>query len=64
MYHPNRCSATSPLHDGMRFAAAQHTEVATRLSMLWEAMSLAAQSILGHLPVDVSQVGVAGEMVV
>jgi hypothetical protein len=48
----------------MRFAAAQHIEVATQLSALWVAVSLAAQSILGHLPVDVSQAGVVGEMVV
>jgi hypothetical protein len=32
----------------------QHTEVATRLSVLWVAVSLAAQSILGYLPIDVS----------
>jgi hypothetical protein len=42
---------------------AQHTEVATWLSALWVAVSLAAQSILGHLPIDASQVGVVGEMV-
>jgi hypothetical protein len=48
----------------MCFAVAQQTEVATRLSALWVAVSLAAQSILGRLPVDVSQVGVVREMVV
>jgi hypothetical protein len=46
----------------MRFAATQHTEVATRLSMLRAAVSLAAQSILGQLPIDVSQAGVVGEI--
>jgi hypothetical protein len=46
----------------MRFAAAQNTEVATRLSMLRAAVSLAAQSILGQLPIDVSQAGVLGEI--
>jgi hypothetical protein len=43
--------------------AAYHTEVAMRLSALWAAVSLAAQSILGCLPVDPSQVGVVEEMV-
>jgi hypothetical protein len=52
----------APLHKGMRFAATQHTEVATRLSMLRAAVSLAAQSILGQLPIDVSQAGVVGEI--
>jgi hypothetical protein len=47
-----------PLHEGMRFA------VAIQLSTLWAAMSLAAQSILRCLPIDVSQAGVVGEMVV
>jgi hypothetical protein len=48
----------------MRIAVAQHTKVATLLSVLLTAVSLAAQSILGLLPVDVSQPGVVGEMVV
>jgi hypothetical protein len=48
----------------MRFAVAQHTKVAIQLSTLWAAMSLAAQSILRCLPIDVSQAGVVGEMVV
>jgi hypothetical protein len=52
-----------PLPEGMRFAADQHTEVAMWLSALWAAVSLAAQSILGWLPVDASQESVAGEMV-
>jgi hypothetical protein len=47
----------------MCFAATQHTKVATRLSAVWVVVSLAALSILGHLPVDVSQAGVVGEMV-
>jgi hypothetical protein len=47
----------------MRFAVAQHIEVATWLSTLWVAVSLAAQPILGCLPIDVSQVGVVGEMI-
>jgi hypothetical protein len=47
----------------MCFVVAQHTEVATQLSLLWVAMSLAAQSILGRLPVDGSQAGVVVEMV-
>jgi hypothetical protein len=63
MYDHNRCSTTKPLNEGMRFAAAQHTEVASRFSTLWAAVSLAAQSILGCLPIDVSQAGVVGEMV-
>jgi hypothetical protein len=33
------------------------------LSALWAAVSLAIQSILGHLPIKVSQAGVVGEMV-
>jgi hypothetical protein len=44
----------TPLHEGMRFAAAHHTEVVVRLSALWVEVSLAAQSILVRLPVDVS----------
>jgi hypothetical protein len=51
------------LHEGMQFAAAHHTDVVMRLSTLWVAVSLATQSILGCLPIDVSQVGVVGEMV-
>jgi hypothetical protein len=54
----------APLHEGMHIAVAQHTKVATLLSVLLTAVSLAAQSILGLLPVDVSQPGVVGEMVV
>jgi hypothetical protein len=52
-----------PLHEGLHFVVAQHTKVATRLSVLWVAVSLAAQSILECLLVDVSQAGVVGEIV-
>jgi hypothetical protein len=52
-----------PLHEGMCFAIAQHTEVAMRLSTLGVAMSLAIQSVLRCLPVDASQAGVVGEIV-
>jgi hypothetical protein len=45
------------LHEGMQFAAAHHTEVAIRLFALWAAVSLAAHSRLGHLPIAVSQSG-------
>jgi hypothetical protein len=48
----------------MHFAVARHIEVATRLFALWVVVSLAAQSILRHLPSDVSQAGVVGEIVV
>jgi hypothetical protein len=65
MYDHNRCSSTAPpLHEGMRFAVAQHTEVAMRLSVLWAAVSLASESIHGRLPIDVSQVCVVGEIVI
>jgi hypothetical protein len=48
----------------MGFVAAQHIVVASRLSALLAAVSLATQSILKCLPIDVSQAGVVGEMVV
>jgi hypothetical protein len=54
----------APLHEGMQFAVAHHTEVSMRLSTLWEAVSLTAQSTLECLPTDTSQAGVVGEMVV
>jgi hypothetical protein len=54
----------APLHEGMCFAMARNTEVATRLSTLMVAVSLAAQYILGCLPIDVSQAGVVGEIAV
>jgi hypothetical protein len=47
----------------MQFEAGDHTEVVVWLSTLWAAMSLAAQSILGCFPIDISQVGVVEEMV-
>jgi hypothetical protein len=34
-----------------------------QLSTLWAAVSLAALSILGRLPIDASQTGVVGELV-
>jgi hypothetical protein len=54
----------APLHEGMHFVVAQQTEVATQLSTLRAVVSLAAQSILGHLPIDISQAGIVGVMVV
>jgi hypothetical protein len=54
MYDHNWRSVADPLHEGMQFEAAHHTEVLVRLSALWVAVSLAAQSILVRLPVDVS----------
>jgi hypothetical protein len=53
----------APLYEGMRFVAAHHTDVAMRLSGLWVAVSLATQSVLGCLPIDVSQSDVMREMV-
>jgi hypothetical protein len=47
----------------MRFVAAHYTEVATWLSTLWTAVSLAAQSMLGLLLDEVFQVDIVGEMV-
>jgi hypothetical protein len=43
--------------------AAHHTDVAMRLSGLWVEVSLATQSVLGCLPIDVSQSDVMREMV-
>jgi hypothetical protein len=63
VYDHNWCSTAGPLHEGMRFAAAHHTEVVMRLPVLWVAVSLATQSILGRSPIDISQAGVVGEMV-
>jgi hypothetical protein len=59
----NWCSMAAPLHEGMQLMVAHHTEVVMWLSTLWAAVSLAAQSILRRLPINVSQVGVVGEMV-
>jgi hypothetical protein len=46
----------------MRFAAPWHTEVATQFSTLRVVVPLAAQSVLRHLPIDVSRAGVVGEI--
>jgi hypothetical protein len=54
----------TPLHEGMRLVVAQHAEIATRLFALWAMVSLAAQSVLGSLPIDTPQVGIVGEIVV
>jgi small ligand-binding sensory domain FIST len=51
------------LHEGMRFAAARYTKVASQFSTLRVAVSFAAQSIIGHLSIDVPQAGVVGEIV-
>jgi hypothetical protein len=53
----------APLYEGKCFVVAQHTEVAMLLSTLLAAVSLATQSRLGCLPIDVSQAGAVGEMV-
>jgi hypothetical protein len=63
MYDDNWRSARSPLHEGMRFAAAHNSEVVMLLSALWVVVSLATQSILGHLTIDVSHAGDVVEMV-
>jgi hypothetical protein len=46
-------SSRAPLHEGMRFVVARHTEVASQFSTIPAAVSLAAQSIISHLPMDV-----------
>jgi hypothetical protein len=56
-------STVGPQYEVMQFAAARHTEVAMQLSVLWAVVYSTTQSILRHLPIDVSQVGVVGEMV-
>jgi hypothetical protein len=48
----------------MRLVTAHHIEVAMRHSVLWVVVSLAAQSILGRSPIDVSHEVVVGKMVV
>jgi hypothetical protein len=63
VYDHNWCSVACPIYEGMQFAAAHHTNVAMQLFALWGVVSLAAQSILGCLPIDTFQVGVVGEMV-
>jgi hypothetical protein len=52
-----------PLHEGMQFGAAYHTEVAMWLVVLWAVVSSVAQFILGCLPADVFHAEVVGEMV-
>jgi hypothetical protein len=42
VYDHNWHSTAYPLHEGMRFVAAHHTEVVMRLSALWVVVSLAA----------------------
>jgi small ligand-binding sensory domain FIST len=56
-------SLQAPLHEGMYFAVARHAEAASQFSALQVAMSLASRSIIGHLPFDVPQAGVVGEIV-
>jgi hypothetical protein len=53
VYDHYKCSDVGPLHKGMHFAVAQHTEVDMRLSALCAAVCVATQSILGHMPIDV-----------
>jgi hypothetical protein len=57
------CPATGPLHEGMRFAATHYNGVAMQLSTLWAAVSLAAQFVVGHLPIEAFQAEIVGEMV-
>jgi hypothetical protein len=63
VHEHNRRSIAVPLHEGLWFAAAHHTDVAMWLSALWAAVSLASQFILGCLPVGISRASVVGEMV-
>jgi hypothetical protein len=63
VYDHNWSSAVDPLHERMRSVTAHHIEVVMQLSALRAAVSLATQSIVGHLPIDVSKVGVVREMV-
>jgi hypothetical protein len=46
----------------MQFAAMHYTGVTARLFMLWVVVCSATQSMLGHLPAEVLQVNVVGEM--
>jgi hypothetical protein len=57
-------SSQDLLHKGMRFATAHYTRVATLLSALWAAVSLAAQSILGCFPTEVLHASGMWEMVI
>jgi hypothetical protein len=53
----------APLHEAMRFAVARYAEAASQFSTLQAAVSLAAQSIISHVTIDVSQACVVGEIV-
>jgi hypothetical protein len=57
------CPAAGPLHEGMRFAAANYTGVAMWFSALWAVVPSAAHSVLGRLPIEAFQVEVVGEKV-
>jgi hypothetical protein len=48
----------------MRFPVTHNIMMATQLSVLYEVVSLATQSILGCLPIHVPQAGVVGDIVV
>jgi hypothetical protein len=63
VHHHDLFSKAYPLHEGMHFAAARQTEVASQFFVLREGVSLAAQSIIGLLVVDVPQACVVGEIV-
>jgi hypothetical protein len=47
----------------MRLVAARYIGVAMQLSALWVVVSSAAQSLLGHLPVEVVHTDAVGEMI-
>jgi hypothetical protein len=52
-----------PLHEGMWFPVACHTEVAMRLAVLWVVVSSATQFVFACLPAEVFQADVMGKMV-
>jgi hypothetical protein len=52
----------APLHEGMRFVAAHHTEVVMQLYALGNTVS-GRPVHTRHLPINVSQAGAVGEMV-
>jgi hypothetical protein len=54
----------TPLNEGVRLVVARHAEMATWLSVLCVAVSLAAHYVLKCLPVDAPQASIAGEIVV
>jgi hypothetical protein len=45
-------STAGPLHEGMRFTTACHTEMAMQLVAFWTIVSSATQSMLGRLPTE------------